>query len=477
MRLEAGERDRIAADRGWIASLLLVLFAIHVSRMGFDQSALGIFSPLVAVLGDVCVALALTYFIIIPLRLFVRRTTRSVERVAWQRVLDAPPRTGAAAWPLRATRWWLESRMQFAIRLRSARYSLTSALGRGLQIGLPLTAVIVASVPIWGMSWYFDTENWAAGIWNSWAASRTDIWRAAMVRAVVGSGMTSLDGRGFTVTPDNVNGAEPFSFIVIGDTGEGDASQHVLKDSLLRAAGADDVRFVVISSDVVYPTRAMKDYESRFWLPFKGVTKPAYAIPGNHDWYDALEAFVATFFKPDAARAAIPARIAADGGVSSTTDARIEELIGRADFLRRQYRVPTGAQDAPFFQLQTPSFALLAVDTGVLRGVDAEEFKWLRAALEASRGKMVMAVLGHPFFAGGHDVAKDDDEFMAVRDLLRAHGVRIVMAGDTHDLEYYEETVSRQSGPFTVHHWVNGGGGAYLSFGTALAWPGQPDLA
>src|SRR5262245_22536331 len=476
-RLEKGERDRIEADRGWIAALIAVLFAIHVSRMGFDQSALGILSPLVAVAGDITVALALTYFVIVPLRLFIRRTTRAIERVAWRRVIDAPPRTGVAAWPLRATRWWLESRMQFAIRLRSARYSLTSAFGRGLQIGLPLTAVIVASVPIWGMSWYFDTENWAAGIWNSWAASRTDIWRAAMVRAVVDNHLTTLDGAGFTVTPANLTGREPFSFIVIGDTGEGDASQHVLKDSLLRAAAADDVRFVVISSDVVYPTGAMKDYESRFWLPFKGITKPMYAIPGNHDWYDALEAFVATFFKPGAARAAMHARVEADGGVSSTTNARIEALIGRADYLRRQYGVPTGVQDAPFFQLQTPSFALIAIDTGVLRRVDDEQFKWLRAAPEASRGKMVMAVLRQPVFACGTDVSKDAAEFEVIRDLLRAHGVRIVMAGDTHDLEYYEETVSRQSGPFTVHHWVNGGGGAYLSFGTALAWPGQPDLA
>ena len=97
------------------------------------------------------------------------------------------------------------------------------------------------------------------------------------------------------------------------------------------------MRFVVVSSDVVYPTGAMKDYESRFWLPFKGVTKPVYAIPGNHDWYDALEGFVATFFDRDSARLAMKARIAADGGMSSTTDARIEELIQRADFLRRQY--------------------------------------------------------------------------------------------------------------------------------------------
>ncbi len=476
-RLETEEQHRGVADRGWIVALVAVLFAIHVSRMGLDQSALGILSPLVAVAGDISVALALTYFIIVPLRLFMRGMTRSIERLAWARVLDAPPGTGIAAWFLRATRWWLESRMRFAIRLRSARYSLKSALGRGLQIGLPLTAIIAASAPIWGMSWYFDTENWAAGIWNSWAAARTDIWREAMVRAVVDNRLTTLDGAGFTVTPLNLTGTEPFSFIVIGDTGEGDASQHVLKDSLLRAAGADDVQFVVISSDVVYPTGAMKDYEPRFWLPFKGVTKPVYAIPGNHDWYDALEAFVATFFTPDAARVAMRARIAADGGVSSTTEARIEELIRRADFLRRQYGVPTGAQHAPFFQLQTPAFALIAVDTGVLRGVDPAQLQWLRAALDASRGKMVMAVLGHPFFAGGHDVAKDDDEFMAVRDLLRAHGVSIIMAGDTHDLEYYEEAVHLESRPFTMHHWVNGGGGAYLSFGTALAWPSEPDLA
>ncbi len=475
-RLQAAEDNRASADRGWIAALLAVLFVIHVSRMGFDKSALGILSPLVAVMGDIAVALALAYFVIVPVRLVTRRVTRFIERAAWQRVLDSPA-TGLAAWTRRATRWWLESRMRFAIRLRSTRYSLPSAFGRGLQIGLPLAAVIVASVPFWGMSWYFDTENWAAGAWNSWAASRTDTWRAAMVRAVVDSGQTTLDEHGFMVMPPNLAGTEPFSFVVIGDTGEGDASQQVLKDSLLRAVGADDVRFVVIASDVVYPTGAMKDYESRFWLPFKGVTKPVYAIPGNHDWYDALEGFAATFFQSDAARTAMRARIEADGGLSSTTDARIEEFIQRADFLRRQYGVPTGAQHAPFFQIQTPSFALLAVDTGVLRGVDPEELTWLRAALSAARGKLVMVVLGHPFFAGGHDVARDDEEFMAVRELLRAHAVNVVMAGDTHDLEYYRERLDEGAGHFTVHHWVNGGGGAYLSFGTALAWPDVPDTA
>jgi len=40
-----------------------------------------------------------------------------------------------------------------------------------------------------------------------------------------------------------------------------------------RAAADDDVRFVVLSSDVVYPTGAMRDYEAKFWLPFKKHTR------------------------------------------------------------------------------------------------------------------------------------------------------------------------------------------------------------
>ena len=93
-RFETEERNRVHADRGWIVALVIVLFAIHVSRMGFDKSALGILSPLIAVAGDILVALALTFFVIIPVRLFLRRTTRWIERAAWQRVLDAPAQEG-----------------------------------------------------------------------------------------------------------------------------------------------------------------------------------------------------------------------------------------------------------------------------------------------------------------------------------------------------------------------------------------------
>jgi len=48
------------------------------------------------------------------------------------------------------------------------------------------------------------------------------------------------------------------------------------------------------------------------------------------------------------------------------------------------------------------------IAAGVLRRVDRKQLAWLRAALDASRGKMVMAVLGHPLFAGGYDVSAGD---------------------------------------------------------------------
>jgi uncharacterized membrane protein HdeD (DUF308 family) len=470
-RIEREEAARRSVDRGWVVAFLASLFAIHLGRIGLDKSAVGVLSPAVAVLGDVVFALVIAFGIVVPFMLVERRLARPIERMAWQwrlGELSSPRLLGR--WGGRVVNGWLDWRLRLAVRLSLARFSMPAAIGRGLQIGLPFAAILAATIPLWGMSWYFDTENWAAGVWNSWAESRTDSWREAMVRAVVAAETSAgKPAPTFRVQPPGLADGEAFSFIVIGDTGEGDASQHVLRDQLLKAAANDDVRFVVLSSDVVYPTGAMKDYEAKFWLPFKGVEKPVYAIPGNHDWYDALEAFVATFFEPAAARVAMEARVEADGRLSTTTAGRIDELIRQAAELRRLYRVPTGFQQAPFFQIQTDAFALIAADTGVLKSLDPGQMAWLEQALKASDGKMTMAVLGHPFYAGGIRQDLDNEAFASIHRMLRSHHVPIVMAGDTHDLEYYVEP-----GADGALHFVNGGGGAYLSFGTALAWPSDP---
>src|SRR5262245_56770319 len=466
-RLATEEEGRAWIDRGWIGAFVVTLFGIHVGRMGLDRSPLGIASPLVAVLGDLALALIIAFGIVVPMRLLARRTSRGLERRAWAWCLEQD----GLGWARRLVQTWLERRLRFAVRLRAARNSLPDALSRGLQLGLPAAAFVAATSPVFGMSWFFDTENWAAGMWNHWAEVRTDTWREAMVKAVVDS-EPRAGAEAFAVTAPGVVDGKDWAFIVIGDPGEGDASQQILRDQLLAVARREDVRFVVVSSDVIYPIGAMKDYEAKFWLPFKGTNKPVYAIPGNHDWYDAIEGFAATFLTEEAARRTMHARIEVDHRLTGTTDRYIEELTAEAGRPRRLYRVPTGFQRAPFFQLQTRNFALVAIDTGVIRHVDPAQEAWLRAALDAARGKFTMAILGHPFYAGGHDTAGGDEDFSALHQLLREHDVAIVMAGDTHDLEYYVEPGGGSRG--SVTHMVNGGGGAYLSFGTALDWPAAP---
>jgi hypothetical protein len=186
-------------------------------------------------------------------------------------------------------------RLRFARRLAAMRHSTIAALRWGLIVGLPVTAILIAVNPIWGFSWFFNSESWATEVWDRWAAARTDTWREQMVRTVEDHYRTRNvpSEQLFQVAPEGLAGNADFSFLVLGDTGEGGAAQHSLRDQYLRLGWRPDVKFLVISSDVIYPSGALSDYESKFYLPFKGFTKPIYAIPGNHDWYDALEGFAA----------------------------------------------------------------------------------------------------------------------------------------------------------------------------------------
>jgi hypothetical protein len=109
-----------------------------------------------------------------------------------------------------------------------------------------------------------------------------------------------------------------------------------------------------------------------------------------------------------------------------------------------------------------------------MRTVDDREAAWLERALDRARGKFIMAMVGHPRFAGGGDTSLGDEKFAALYRLLESRGVTIAMAGDTHDFEYYQTALATSGGLQTMHYFVNGGGGAYLSIGTAFDWPNQP---
>ncbi|HRI79186.1 MAG TPA: metallophosphoesterase [Cyclobacteriaceae bacterium] len=465
-KLRQEEEQSAIHDRRWIIIFIVLLFVIHLGRMGFDRSALGILSPLVATFGDMVIALIITYAILAPIRLLFLRLMRKRGARLWNWI-TAPREEKRRKFSLRSfVEGWLTTRMRAEIRYTKAGYSLPVAARMGLKIGLPLSALLAAVMPVLGMSWYFDTENWASGIWDKWAADRADVWRMAITHDAGGD----FGPAAFRLQPPGVTSSEDFSFVVVGDPGEGDASQLVLKDQIIKVTDHPDVKFLVISSDVVYPTGALKDYEKKFWMPFKGVTKPVYAIPGNHDWYDALDGFIATFFTPEAAKKAMTDRVNADLKLTSTTGQRIDEMITQSDRWRKEYEVPTGFQNAPYFQISTDQFVFISVETGVLRQIDSLQRKWLANVLEESKGKFVMVLLGHPFYAIGEYQGVLNPDFDATHDLLRKYNVPLVMAGDTHDLEYYLEPPAAQN-TSAMHHFVNGGGGAYLSIGTAMTKP------
>src|SRR5262249_38858696 len=146
------------------------------------------------------VVLAIT--LILPARLLWRRLTRPVERLAWSLWLGT--KRGAARMN-RAADWligrWLEGRFNFAMRLREGRTSLAAALILVLRLGLPVTAFFVAFNPIWGFSWYFNTESWATGVYQKMTQLRVDPWRVKMTDAVTrayggGDDLFRIDPRG-----------------------------------------------------------------------------------------------------------------------------------------------------------------------------------------------------------------------------------------------------------------------------------------
>ena len=466
----ADASSRAPTDFYWSVIFVVVFFAIHVGRLDAEWTWLGMLSPAAATLGDIVAALVLSVVVLYPMLLLWHALTRPAERAVWRRMLEDTSPDVHQRWSERGLRWWAEHRLRRQVARDLENNTLPGALRQMIRAGLPLTAVLIAVHPIWGFSWYFNSENWATAAWQKIAETRVDNWRIAMIDAVVAArGAPNVEAAGvFAVVPDGVDGAD-FSFLVIGDPGEGDPSQHALRDQVLAVSRKDAVRFVVIASDVVYPLGQMKDYEANFYLPLKGVEKPIYAVPGNHDWFNALDGFAANLMEPAAARAAIDARVESDLSLSSTTDGRIERLIADAARLRAVYRVPAGRQHGPFFELHSAGFSLIAIDTGILRAVDERQLAWLNAALGRAQGNFTMAILGHPFFASGRD-RRGDDSFARVHELLRSRGVRVMMAGDTHDFEHYVDA----SGTAPAHYVVNGGGGAYLSIGTALDWPERP---
>ena len=159
------DRRRRAArspiDRYWIFTLLIVFFAIHVGRMDAEWNLVGLFSPAWRWSGDVFFALVLAYVLIVPARLAWRFVTRPLVRRLWHWTTLRKRRQSARR-PARAmlVRWWLARRMRFDLRIARAKAIARHGDAEPVcELGLPITAVLVAFAPLAGRELVFQHRD------------------------------------------------------------------------------------------------------------------------------------------------------------------------------------------------------------------------------------------------------------------------------------------------------------------------------
>ncbi|MGH3322607.1 MAG: metallophosphoesterase family protein, partial [Streptosporangiaceae bacterium] len=255
------------------------------------------------------------------------------------------------------------------------------------------------------------------------------------------------------------------SLLVLGDPGEGDASQYCVVPGLLRKA--EDTSFMVIASDVIYPAGDSDEYGDKFYRPYQDYPRPIFAVPGNHDWYDGLNGFMRHFCGAD-------------------RELREPPEIGRRSFFRdlmwwlfwrdaprprearfRRMRGLRGRpeqqaeQPGPYFAIEAGPVLLVGVDTGITGDLDRDQGAWLE---RISRGspKPKILITGVPIYANGaYDPGRIEGSPSTVDDIVAApeHNYIAVIGGNIHNYQRYPV---RLPDGRTILHLVSGGGGAFM---------------
>jgi hypothetical protein len=247
------------------------------------------------------------------------------------------------------------------------------------------------------------------------------------------------------------------SFLVLGDTGEGDTSQCVVVPPLLEAGR--DTRFMVICSDVVYPTGDVNDYPAKFYEPYRDYDRPIYGIPGNHDWYDELEGFMHHLCRvPAPPRDFEPVEMPAIARLLWRRPRRLRAHTEEA----REGLTPAGRrpQVAPYFAIDTGPVLVVCIDTGISGQLDRDQGDWLaRVSREIDKPKILLT--GKPLYVDGQYRPGVIERFNStVDDIVRepAHRYVAAIGGDIHNYQRYPVCLADGR---TIEYLVTGGGGAF----------------
>lgn len=344
--------------------------------------------------------------------------------------------------------------------------------------------------------------------WNSlsWIAARTLI---DSVNDVLGRGTQGLVENlraHWTKTDEPLTIPVPgvSRFLVIGDTGEQDPSQYVVAPALARAAaeGADrdQAGFVLVLSDVIYPSGNVNDYVDGFYKPYRSnrvpglgapsdvrekfalpENVPVYAIAGNHDWYDGLYGFAHQFLYAADDPPTWPSDLLAPSfdlelGRWQLIRDRLGRIMWRTPSEPAGHTAPSRwgepsrdgrpasespLQPAPYFVIETDHLDLVCIDTGIDGTIDGPQLDWL-CSLGGERPKILMT--GKPLLVNGErrKGAVAGRAGKTVYDVVadKTHRYVATVGGDTHNFQLYDPRDSDSSRD-GLWHIVSGGGGAY----------------
>lgn len=232
---------------------------------------------------------------------------------------------------------------------------------------------------------------------------------------------------------------EKVSFIVVGDTGEGDASQFAVVPPLL--ACGRDTDFMVICSDVIYPAGDINQYEDKFYRPYRDYPGPIYALLGNHDWYDGLNGFMFHLCE-----AHVPAL--ASLRKPRSWKERVRQLLWRkpdnmdptVPARRKAWRARQGQQSsqrAPYFAIETGPLLIVGLDTGISGDIDRGQGEWLGKISQIDKPKLLLT--GKPIYVDGEYHPGMIEDGGTVDEVVRApeHNYVAAIGGDIHNYQRY----------------------------------------
>lgn len=254
--------------------------------------------------------------------------------------------------------------------------------------------------------------------------------------------------------------SEDFWFDYVSDVGDGFSATYSVAEAIARDSlpvEGEMLRrgeMLVMGGDQVYPTPSAEEYKNRTVGPYetalqylyeveadgsrRDVALSLYALPGNHDWYDGLSAFIKQFCT--------------------------RQWIGA--WRTRQHR--------SYFAVKLPrKWWLWGIDIAFDGPIDTAQIEYFKTAAKTlESGDAIILCTAKPSWIKCPATSDDSLDDAAYNNLRYLVGetvpgeveVRLMLAGDKHHYARYTE-LDEDGDPGTggPHKIIAGGGGAYLS--------------